>query len=177
MDRAKNKGMVDVCVFGLLYYTGVRVHELCQLKKKQVKMKEDENGVQSIKLRKLKGKGRKYRSVPVSSNGVAYLWDWLKHFKQRKHGNEENKYLFPERNPTGTGHRSTDSVYRMVKRYAEHLNMENFTPHVFRHAFATHNYKNGKGVPIDQISIWLGHSDIRTTQMYLQTDPTRQPEN
>ena len=177
LDRAKNKGMVDVCVFGLLYYTGVRVHELCQLKKKQVKMKEDENGNRSIKLRKLKGKGRKYRSVPVSSNGVAYLWDWLKHFKQRKHGNEENKYLFPERNPTGTGHRSTDSVYRMVKRYAEHLKMEKFTPHVFRHAFATHNYKDGKGVSIKNISKWLGHSDIRTTQMYLQTDPIEQPKN
>lgn len=175
LDRAKNKGMVDVCVFGLLYYTGIRVHELCQLKKKQVKMKEDENNNRSIKLRKLKGKGRKYRSVPVSANGVAYLWDWLKHFKQRQHANEENKYLFPERNPTGTGHRSTDSVYRMVKRYAEHLKLEKFTPHVFRHAFATHNYN--EGIDIKNISKWLGHSDIRTTQLYIKTNPEERPKN
>lgn len=174
LDRAKNKGMVDICIFGLLYYTGVRVHELCQLKKKHVKMKEDENGNKSIKLKKLKGKGRKYRSVPVGANGVSYLWDWLKHLKQTQHDNEENKYLFPERNPQGDGHRSTDAVYRMVKRYATHLEMLHFTPHVFRHAFATHNHNNG--VDVKQISTWLGHSDIRTTQFYLQCDPNKKPD-
>lgn len=174
LDRAKNKGMVDICIFGLLYYTGVRVHELCQLKKKHVKMKEDENGNKSIKLKKLKGKGRKYRSVPVGTNGVSYMWAWLKHLKQTQHDNEENKYLFPERNPQGDGHRSTDAVYRMVKRYATHLEMLHFTPHVFRHAFATHNHNNG--VDVKQISKWLGHSDIRTTQFYLQCDPNKKPD-
>jgi integrase/recombinase XerD len=73
--------------------------------------------------------------------------------------------------------RYKEKVYRMVKKYGAKLDLGAFTPHFFRHAFATHNYDNGHGKPFQDISKWLGHSSIRTTEIYIHGNPNSEPIN
>lgn len=114
-----------------------------------------------------KGKGRKERCVPLTKSMVANLKVWLQERQSRP-----DEPLFPTR----TGKRlSPDAVQRMVSVHAavaaQHVPSllgKNITPHALRHTCAMRLLH--AGVDTSVIALWLGHSDIRSTQTYLHAD-------
>ena len=115
------------------------------------------------------GKGRKQRAVPLTGNTEAVLRVWL----QERDGQPQDP-LFPTR----TGRRlSRDAVERRVTKHsataAEHcpsLHSKRLTPHVLRHTSAMSLLH--AGVDCSVIALWLGHADIRSTNVYLHADLT-----
>jgi integrase len=115
------------------------------------------------------GKGRKQRTVPLTTNTVAVLRTWT-----RERGGLPADPLFPTR----TGRRlSPDAVQRRVgvhvstaSQRCPSLAHKNVTPHTLRHTAAMALLQ--AGVDVSVIALWLGHEDIRSTQTYLHADLT-----
>lgn len=109
------------------------------------------------------GKGGVARMVPVSQRAIAALSRWL---SLREHGSQ---YLFPSRG----GHISRIRLYQMLKELAVRADLapEKLSPHVLRHAFATHLLEGG--ADLRALQTLLGHADISTTQIYTHVDAAR----
>lgn len=154
------EGRRDRALLAVAVQTGLRVTELCGLNCDNLRLDIGPH------LR-CDGKGRKQRVVPLTANTVAILRIWL-----HERGGLANEPLFPTR----TGRRlSRGAIERRVSAHAavaaQHcpsLNDKTLTPHVLRHTAAMELLH--AGVDISVIALWLGHEDIRATQMYLHAD-------
>ena len=173
LEEAKRNGTVHACIIGLLFFAGLRVMELVCLKKNDVTMQKDETTREKSVRLKIREEGAKYEKVrefPLGKRGVKYLWPYLKQLKRMN--SKTNEYLFPARwtrKTRGMGHRSTDSVYRMIKyKYSAKFNTAH-TPHWLRHAFATTLDRRGQHEK--EIQNWMGHSSIKTTRGYIHHNP------
>lgn len=171
LKEAKRNGTVHACIIGLLLFAGLRVNELVCLKKADVTLEKEEKK-RSIRL-EIREEGAKYekvRRLSLGRHGVKYLWPYLKQLKRMNL--KENEYLFPARwtrKTKGRGHRSTDSVYRLIKtKYSSKFKTEH-TPHWLRHAFATTLRRRGQDEK--EIQVWMGHSSVKTTRGYIQHNP------
>lgn len=142
----------DVAVLELLFSTGLRVSELCNLKKCNVNL---EQGVLRIF-----GKGAKERMIYLANQPV--LNAMLDYSEQFSEWIKAGDLFFYNR----MGRRlSEQSVRFMIRRYVEAAGLtEHITPHMFRHTFATLLLE--EGVDIWYIQQILGHSSITTTQIY-----------
>ena len=154
----------DTAVLELLFATGVRVSELCHLKKEHMNLEQ--------KFIQVNGKGSRERIIQVCSEEIlVILEEYIELFHR---GEEENrvKYFFSNR----LGRRlSEQSVRFMVKKYAVLANIsKSITPHTFRHTFATLLLE--EGVDIRYIQQILGHSTITTTQIYTHISNPKQHE-
>ena len=140
-------GARDAAILELLYATGMRVSELCDLK-----LCDLSDG--SVKVR---GKGNKERVIPVGRHAMTAVDHYLTAFRSG-----EAEWLFV----TQQGERvSRELVWERVKFYAKKAGIENrVTPHVLRHSFATHLLEGGADLRL--IQELLGHEDIRTTDRY-----------
>jgi integrase/recombinase XerD len=140
-----------VCMMELLYATGMRVSELVTLKHQHV------NHPQKTLL--VRGKGSKERVVPLSDPSYQALKDWI-----ARSDRPENNYLFPSRGHKG--HLTRERFFQLLKELSVKagLNAENISPHVLRHAFATHLLENG--ADLRSIQHLLGHTNISTTEIY-----------
>ncbi len=141
----------DIAVLELLFITGIRVSELCNLKSKNIDIN---NG-----LVKINGKGNKERIIqicnPESKNA-------LNEYKKLFLTPDKSNYFFLNRLNKRL---SEQSVRYMIKRYVKETKLKtNITPHVFRHTFATTLLE--ADVDIKYIQHLLGHSSIMTTQIY-----------
>lgn len=154
-------GRRDHALLNTLYATGCRGDELCNLTVKDVKKLDDDKA--SIYL---KGKGRKNRRIRISKTYADIL---INHMKRTHVINQPKQYVFAsQRNPK----MSVAALEKIVAKYAARAKEEYpdlfsdiaLTPHVFRHTTATHMLE--AGVPIIVVSRFLGHSDIKTTQIY-----------
>lgn len=151
-ERAQRYCLRDIVVVEILFATGLRISELCNL---QDKAFDIENGVLCIK-----GKGRKERYLQIGNDNVLrVIRDYRKVFRNEieRHGfflvNKHGKPL------------SEQSARQIIHRYANLLwNNSNITPHMFRHSFTT--YLMEEDVNIRYIQKLLGHSSITTTQIY-----------
>jgi site-specific recombinase XerD len=159
-DRNSWIGCRDHALLLTMIQTGLRVSELIHLKREDVCL---ERGAH-IRCR---GKGRKERSTPLSSQTVAVLRTW---FKQNAATSSEP--LFPSRRD---GVLSRDAVERLVKKHAATackkcptLINKNVSPHVLRHTAAVQLLE--AGVDRSVIALWLGHESVETTQIYLDAD-------
>jgi integrase/recombinase XerD len=147
-------GMRDRTMFEVLYAAGLRVSELVNLKVFEVNL---DAGVLRIM-----GKGSKERLVPLGEEAV----DWVKRFvlDSRKEilGRKASDFLFV----TGRGDRMTrQAFWQNIKRYgARAVPGKLLSPHVLRHAFATHLINHGADLRV--VQMLLGHADISTTQIY-----------
>lgn len=159
LHRAKTKGCVHRCLLGCMYFAGLRVGEVVALKKADVAVASEE-GRKRLVLTVL-GKGAKCREICVGTRGSKYMRKFFRQLARLS----PNDYLFP--GATEAGHRGTESVYKIVKKYAAAVNVPDVTPHWLRHAFATHAFD--AGCPIAAISRALGHSSIKTTETYIQS--------
>lgn len=138
-----------------LYRTGVRISEACDLR--WVNFTEIDDGGAGIA--QVVGKGEKPRDVPVAGP----LWDDL---KVRRATASPSDFVFPTRTPK--------KAYDFIIKLCRAVGIEkHITPHAFRHAFGTHSMQNG--ATIVDVQVAMGHSDIKTTALYLQTDLSRAP--
>lgn len=139
-----------------LYSTGCRVSELCGMKKSDVDW--------SNRTVQVFGKGGKYRTAFLNAKSIVALKDYL---DSREDGNE---YLFvSERKPHGKLTRAAvEKIVRIVSERAYYLTGVHITPHVFRHTTISTALRNG--MPIQNVSKMVGHSEIKTTMYYAQIE-------
>lgn len=132
-------------IIKLLYYTGMRVSELVNLKREDVNWEKKEIVV--------KGKGNKERKILLTSKIAEELKEYLDQYK-------DNKYLFSKEKPL-----TTRNVQKILSKIARKLGLKKrVTPHKLRHSFATHLLE--KGLDIRTIQALLGHENLATTQIY-----------
>lgn len=149
------RGQRDRAMLETLYATGLRVSELVVLKMHEVSMND---GV----LRVL-GKGNKERLVPLGEEAL----DWIRRFCQEGRpallGRQISDVLFVTAQGKGM---SRQMFWNLIKQYAVQVGIatEKISPHVLRHAFATHLINHGADLRV--VQVLLGHADITTTQIY-----------
>ena len=140
----------------LIYGSGLRVSELVSMPLSAINEKSD--------IILIKGKGKKERLVPISSSAKNATIKWLFFRNKMKTKENSKKYLFPAN--SNLGHISRVQFFTILKKISRHAGLINkkISPHVIRHAFATHLLSNGADLRI--IQSLLGHTDITTTQIY-----------
>jgi len=134
----------------LLYGAGLRVSELCNLKKGDVDLERNLIVVRG-------GKGAKDRVVPIP----AFLGDAIREYLESREDGSE--YLLVEERRRDKDKLSPKTVWYLLKKYGKRAGVE-VTPHRLRHSFATHMLE--RGVDIRAIQELLGHSNLSTTQIY-----------
>ncbi len=151
------QGARDKAILELLYATGMRVSELCQLRINDL----------SDTFVKVKGKGRKERVIPVGKQAIAAVDYYLIHF--RGEAVEEEAPLFISK-----GGKAIDrnTIWSRIKIYAKAAGIQkSISPHTLRHSFATHLLENGADLRV--IQEMLGHEDIGTTDRYTHVTGNR----
>ncbi|WP_297437075.1 site-specific tyrosine recombinase/integron integrase [Thermococcus sp.] len=140
----------DRLIVLLLYGAGLRVSELCNLKRSNI---DFDRSVLLVRG----GKGAKDRVVPISR---ALLEEIRSYLESR---NDASEYLLVEERRNNKDRISTKTVWYLLRRYGTKVGLK-VTPHMLRHSFATHMLENG--VDIRAIQELLGHSNLSTTQIY-----------
>ncbi|MDR2829576.1 MAG: tyrosine-type recombinase/integrase [Methanobrevibacter sp.] len=166
----------DKIIVQTLYRTGLRVSELCNLKKHDLDVNSTEK---AIAIYVYEGKGGKDRTVYIDNKTLKLINTMV--YKRTIKNMDGEEYLFTNRNGNRLSERS---IQKIVKKYAiatdRRLALEgrqtNFkdrlTPHTLRHSFTIFllNYSNK---PINEVQQLLGHSNISTTQIYSKVDDKR----
>jgi integrase/recombinase XerD len=150
----------DIVVIELLFSTGIRVAEVCSLKRSSLNLTDG-----SITVI---GKGNKERTIHFGTQQIKNLIkEYLRLYEKDIAGRE---HLFINRLDNAL---SEQSVRFMIKRYTSKANIStHITPHMFRHSMATLLLE--EGVDIRYIQNILGHASISTTQIYTKVNPRHQ---
>ena len=153
-DVKTNAGLRDKAMLELLYACGLRVSELVNILLTELSMTEG--------VIRVTGKGNKTRLVPMGEEAV----DWIKKYIDESRNNilkqRVSKYLFIT---IRGGAMTRQAFWYLIKRYAIIANIKkSMSPHIMRHAFATHLLNHGADLRV--VQMLLGHSDISTTQIY-----------
>ena len=143
-----------VCVLEVLYASGLRVSELIVLPASAARSESE-----AITVR---GKGNKERLVPLGKTARKAMRDYLKLISESKSGG--TRWLFPSFG--ASGHVTRQHVARELKALADAAGIDHrkMSPHVLRHAFASHLLANGADLRV--VQTLLGHADVSTTQIY-----------
>jgi integrase/recombinase XerD len=148
-------GLRDRAMLETLYASGLRVSELVGLKLAQVGLAE---GVVRVM-----GKGSKERLVPLGDESVVWLNRYLKNARPllARESKQQHIFLTQRRGPL-----TRQGFWALVKRYAVRAGIAStaLSPHVLRHAFATHLLNHGADLRV--VQLLLGHADITTTTIY-----------
>ena len=153
-DASTPLGMRDRTMIEVLYAAGLRVSELISLKVFEVDV-----GAGVVRVL---GKGSKVRMVPLGDEAV----DWVRRYQQGFRASllkkKSSDHLFITSRGTGM---TRQAFWQNIKRYgARAVPNKHFSPHVLRHAFATHLINHGADLRV--VQMLLGHADISTTQIY-----------
>lgn len=153
-DLRKATGMRDRAMLELLYASGLRVTELCEV---QLSDLNEQLGVVLVM-----GKGNKQRLVPVGRPALSAVTAWRDSARGRLLRGRSSKYLFV----TARGTRLTrQAFWKLLAGYGKKVGIfHRLTPHVVRHSFATHLLEGG--ADLRSVQTMLGHADISTTQIY-----------
>ena len=149
------KGIRDKAMLEFAYATGMRVTEIISLDIDNINFKEG-----FVNCRK----ANKQRIIPLGKMSIKALKEYVDHARDILIKDENEKALFVNVN----GQRLTrQGFWKIIKYYKEQAHIEkDITPHVLRHSFATHLLQNG--ADLKAIQTMLGHSDISSTQVYMQ---------
>ncbi len=147
----------DRALFELIYSSGLRCQEVLDLKIRDVHIESSEVRV--------KGKGRKVRVVPVGEAALESLDRYFREGRTQLAGDSGSEHVFLSRN--GKPLSSSDVWRRLARRLAKADAPAGTTPHTLRHSFATHLLEGGADLRV--IQELLGHSSLRTTQVYTHT--------
>jgi integrase/recombinase XerD len=159
-DQSTWSGRRDQTLFLVMYNTGIRVSEAVGLLQNDICL-----GPSSFV--RIRGKGRKERSVPLWTSTAARLRKWLTEI-----GGSEQSPLFPNRygdplTRSGVENRLQRAVSFAVKKCPS-LRGKDVSPHTLRHTTAMHLLQ--AGVDITVIALWLGHESTETTHQYVEAD-------
>jgi integrase/recombinase XerD len=145
------------CLLELLYATGLRVSELVSLPR--TFMRADDRMIT------VKGKGGRERLVPLHDAARRATRAYMEHLDGRSENSRNSSpFLFPSKGVTG--HLTRQRLVQEIKALAlkAGLDPKNISPHVLRHAFASHLLE--RGADLRAVQQLLGHADISTTQIY-----------
>ena len=154
-DTEMPLGQRDRAMLETLYATGLRVSELVGLKLHEVNF--------DMGVVRVFGKGSKERLVPLGEEAIDWVRSYLAEARRTLLNGRQSDDLFI----TARGAAMTrQAFWQLIKRYAllGGMNPVRLSPHVLRHAFATHLLNHGADLRV--VQLLLGHSDISTTQIY-----------
>ena len=153
-DVSTALGARDRTMLEVLYASGLRVSELVTLKMFEMNL---DAGVVRVM-----GKGSKERLVPLGEEAVEWVKKFLSDSRKKLLGRKASDHVFV----TGRGAGMTrQAFWYAIKRYGSRaLPGKQISPHVLRHAFATHLINHGADLRV--VQMLLGHADISTTQIY-----------
>jgi integrase/recombinase XerD len=149
-----------LCLLELVYATGLRVSELVALPTSAARSEQ--------RMLVVRGKGAKERLVPLNHAAKRAMAEYLKLRAgaggQESSKQEQSKWLFPSFGEQG--HLTRQHFARELKSLGQACGLapERLSPHVLRHAFASHLLHNGADLRV--VQTLLGHADISTTQIY-----------
>jgi len=154
-SKARSEASRMLALVELLYASGLRVSELVSLPVTAAQRDE--------RWFVVRGKGNKERMAPLSDKARSALCRWLDE-RARMSGAQESPFLFPA--ASESGHLSRQVFARELKGLAARAGVPaaKVSPHVLRHAFASHLLQNGADLRV--VQQLLGHADISTTQIY-----------
>ncbi len=153
-DTKTSLGLRDRAMLEILYATGLRVSELVNLELGQVNSRQ---GVVRVT-----GKGNKERLVPLGEEALSWLQQYLQEARPDLLHGRKTDALFPTRRG---GAMTRQAFWYLIRRYGLQAGITKpLSPHVLRHAFATHLLNHGADLRV--VQMLLGHSDISTTQIY-----------
>jgi integrase/recombinase XerD len=161
---ARLRALRLMCLLELLYATGLRISELITLPASAARREDD--------VLVVRGKGGKERLVPLNGAAKAAMRDYRAALTQWDRNRPyEAKWLFPSFGEDG--HLTRQHAARELKELAvaAGLRPEQVSPHVLRHAFASHLLHNGADLRV--VQTLLGHADISTTQIYAHVPDER----
>lgn len=162
-DKASRKFMLrDVAVIEVFFATGARVYEISNIRDDSINL--------NTGLIRLMGKGGKERYVQISNTSILEVLK--KYYDENEQSIKKSGYFFVNNRES----RYTEqSIRLMLKKYTKQAGIErNITPHMFRHSFAT--YLIEEGVDVSCVQQILGHSSIKTTQIYIHIAVKKQAE-
>lgn len=153
-NTSDDQGLRDRAMLELLYACGLRVSELITIMVTEVSLNDG--------VIRITGKGDKTRLVPMGEEASHWIEQYLKSSRDNLLKEKKSKYLFV----TARGGAMTrQAFWYLIKRYAVASGIKHvISPHVLRHAFATHLLNHGADLRV--VQMLLGHSDISTTQIY-----------
>lgn len=144
----------DRAMLEVLYATGLRVSELVALQLGQVNLHQG--------VIRVVGKGSKERLVPLGEEAIRWVLTYLKEGRPLLNPEASSEVLFPSRRGSQM---TRQTFWHRIKRYAVVAGIDKpLSPHVLRHAFATHLLNHGADLRV--VQMLLGHSDLSTTQIY-----------
>lgn len=152
----------DKAMLELLYATGLRVTELVSLSIDNLSLRQ---GVVRVV-----GKGDKERLVPIGEEASYWIQEFFQYGRAILLNNIQSDVVFPSRR----GQQMTrQTFWHRIKHYAvlAGIDSEKLSPHVLRHAFATHLVNHGADLRV--VQMLLGHSDLSTTQIYTHVAKAR----
>lgn len=164
IKTAASQGGADsvrlVCLLEMLYATGLRVSELVGLPLSAVG--------EDTQFLMIEGKGGRERMVPLSEPAQKAIQDYLAirpQFIGSENRSVQEQWMFPSRT-SESGHLTRQRFAQLLKDLARaaDLDEERVSPHILRHAFATHLLS--RGADLRSVQKMLGHADIATTQIY-----------
>jgi integrase/recombinase XerD len=154
-------GLRDRAMLELLYATGLRVSELVALRLEQANLRQ---GVVRIT-----GKGDKERLVPMGEEAQYHLQRYLGLARGELLRERLSEALFVTKRGQGM---TRQAFWYLIKRYAQQAGIRTaLSPHVLRHAFATHLLNHG--ADLRAVQMLLGHSNVSTTQIYTHVAQAR----
>lgn len=162
-DCTESNGMRDAALLCLMYDSGARAQEMCDIIIGDVKLGKPG----TIKLH---GKGNKIREVPISDDTVRVIQKYLHDREKSIQKNYQEPLFSSQRSEKMT----TASIRYVVQKYvakakessSEKFLEKGYSPHSFRHSKAIHMLK--AGVPLIYIRNFLGHESVQTTEQYLR---------
>lgn len=153
-DLGRPTGIRDRAMLELLYATGVRVSELCQVELSDLNLE--------LGILRVSGKGGKQRLVPINRPSLSALQSYLQEARPRLLKGRASRYVFVT---ARGGPLSRQAFWKLLARYGRKAGLRRrLTPHVLRHSFATHLLE--RGADLRSVQTLLGHADISTTQIY-----------
>jgi integrase/recombinase XerD len=157
IDTSTDTGIRNRCIMEVLYGSGLRVSELCDLKLSDIHF--NSNYLSII------GKGDKEREVPIGEEEKIWLRRYIEGSRNKLNTPKNlNVFINYKGDPL-----SRQSVFKFIKALAKNNGIEKeISPHTIRHSFATHLLSNG--VDLRFVQELLGHEDISTTQIYTHLD-------
>jgi site-specific recombinase XerD len=157
----KKSGRRDVTLLSVLYDTGARVQEICDLRVRDVRLEHPA-------LISLTGKGRKSRYVPILGNTVNLLKAYMQENNMLQNGKQDMPLFYNQQHAALTRGGITYILQKYTTKMQDTGIPLKATPHIMRHSKAVHLLKSG--VNLILIRDILGHASVQTTEMYAKID-------
>lgn len=153
-DIDDDLGLRDRAMLELLYACGLRVSELVTISINEISLQDG--------VIRITGKGNKTRLVPMGEHASDWLTQYLNQSRPALLKQRLSDALFVTNRGAGM---TRQAFWYVIKRYAKQAEItKDLSPHVLRHAFATHLLNHGADLRV--VQLLLGHADISTTQIY-----------